>query len=161
MVHRCCPLGKVVGVMTVDASSLTPDDFAGAGITSDMAMAIAGLETEKRIYPRPTRQSDWSWTLKRRVGNISESRNGCVPSILLLAPWCSNAPICRRTGPIFKLRQAWPCSISCTWCRWSTPRWATAFRRGRRCRCRAIDKTWFVGCRLSSQGTRSEPSYGC
>jgi hypothetical protein len=49
MVHRMLPPGKAVGVLTVDAASLTPEDFAGAGITSDMPLAIAGLETEREF----------------------------------------------------------------------------------------------------------------
>jgi hypothetical protein len=49
MVHRMLSPGKSVGVLTVDASSLRPDDFAGAGITADMRLAIAGLETEKEF----------------------------------------------------------------------------------------------------------------
>jgi hypothetical protein len=32
--------------MTVDASALTPAEFQGVGITSDMPIAIAGMETE-------------------------------------------------------------------------------------------------------------------
>lgn len=49
MVHRMLPPGKAVGVMTVDASSLTPEDFAGAGITPDMLVAVTGLETEREF----------------------------------------------------------------------------------------------------------------
>ena len=49
MVHRMLPPGKAVGVLSVDASALTPDDFAGAGITSDMPVAVAGLETEREF----------------------------------------------------------------------------------------------------------------
>jgi hypothetical protein len=49
MLHRMLPPGKTVGVLSVDASSLTPDDFAGAGITPDMSIAVAGLETEKEF----------------------------------------------------------------------------------------------------------------
>jgi hypothetical protein len=49
MVLRMLPPGKAVGVLTVDASSLTPDDFSGAGITPDMPLAIAGLETEREF----------------------------------------------------------------------------------------------------------------
>jgi hypothetical protein len=49
MVHRMLPPGKAVGVLTVDASSLTPADFEGAGITPDMPVAVAGLETEKEF----------------------------------------------------------------------------------------------------------------
>jgi Asp/Glu/hydantoin racemase len=49
MVHRMLPPGKAVGILTVDASSLTPADFAGAGITEDMRIAVAGLETEREF----------------------------------------------------------------------------------------------------------------
>jgi Asp/Glu/Hydantoin racemase len=49
MVHRMLPPGKAVGVLTVDASSLTPDDLTGAGITPEMLVAIAGLETEREF----------------------------------------------------------------------------------------------------------------
>jgi Asp/Glu/hydantoin racemase len=49
MVHRMLPPGKAVGILTVDASSLTPADFESAGITSDMRIAVAGLETEKEF----------------------------------------------------------------------------------------------------------------
>jgi hypothetical protein len=49
MVHRMLPPGKAVGILTVDASSLTQDDFEGAGITPEMLVAIAGLETEREF----------------------------------------------------------------------------------------------------------------
>jgi len=49
LVYRMLPPGKVVGIMTVDASSLRPDHFAGAGITRDIPTVVAGLETEKEF----------------------------------------------------------------------------------------------------------------
>jgi aspartate/glutamate racemase len=49
LVHRMLPPGKVVGIITVDASSLRPDHYAGAGITHDIPMVVAGLETEKEF----------------------------------------------------------------------------------------------------------------
>jgi Asp/Glu/hydantoin racemase len=49
MVHRMLPPGKAVGILTVDASSLTPDDFDSVGITSGIPVAIAGLETEREF----------------------------------------------------------------------------------------------------------------
>ena len=49
MVHRMLPPGKAVGLLTVEASSLTPDDFESVGITSDIPVAVAGLETEKEF----------------------------------------------------------------------------------------------------------------
>jgi Asp/Glu/hydantoin racemase len=49
MVHRMLPPGKAVGILTVDATSLTPADLEGAGITADMPLAVAGLETEREF----------------------------------------------------------------------------------------------------------------
>jgi len=49
MVHRMLAPGRKVGIMTVDASALTPAHFAGAGIGADVPVAVAGLETEKEF----------------------------------------------------------------------------------------------------------------
>jgi hypothetical protein len=49
LVHRMLPPDKAVGIMTVDASSLRPDHFTGAGITKDVPTVIAGMETEKEF----------------------------------------------------------------------------------------------------------------
>ena len=49
LVHRMLPPGKAVGIVTVDASSLRPEHYAGAGISPDMATVVAGLETEKEF----------------------------------------------------------------------------------------------------------------
>ena len=49
LVYRMLPPGQVVGIMTVDASSLRPDHFAGAGITGDISTVVTGLETEKEF----------------------------------------------------------------------------------------------------------------
>jgi aspartate/glutamate racemase len=49
VVHRMLPPGRAVGIITVDASSLGPEHFAGAGIGPDVRLAVAGLETEKEF----------------------------------------------------------------------------------------------------------------
>jgi len=49
LVHRMLPPGKAVGIITVDASSLRPDHYAGAGISRDIPIVVAGLETEKEF----------------------------------------------------------------------------------------------------------------
>jgi aspartate/glutamate racemase len=49
LVHRMLPPGRAVGVMTVDASALTAEHFAGAGISPDMKVVVAGMETEKEF----------------------------------------------------------------------------------------------------------------
>ena len=49
LVHRMLAPGRAVGILTVDASSLKPDHFAGAGIGPDIRTVVAGLETEKEF----------------------------------------------------------------------------------------------------------------
>jgi aspartate/glutamate racemase len=49
LVHRMLPPKKAVGIMTVDASSLRPEHYAGAGITKDIPTVVAGMETEKEF----------------------------------------------------------------------------------------------------------------
>jgi hypothetical protein len=49
LVHRMLPPKRAVGIMTVDASSLRPEHFAGAGISTDIPTVVAGMETEKEF----------------------------------------------------------------------------------------------------------------
>ena len=49
LVHRLLPPGQRVGIMTVNATSLTPEHLAGAGIDSEIPIAVAGMETEKEF----------------------------------------------------------------------------------------------------------------
>ena len=49
LVHRMLAPGRAVGILTVDASSLTPEHFAGAGIGPDVPIVVAGLEGEKEF----------------------------------------------------------------------------------------------------------------
>jgi Asp/Glu/hydantoin racemase len=49
LVHRLLPPGRRVGIMTVNAGSLTAEHLAGAGIGGDIPIAVAGLETEKEF----------------------------------------------------------------------------------------------------------------
>jgi hypothetical protein len=49
LVHRILPPGRRVGVMTVSAGTLGPEHLAGAGITPEIPLAVAGLETEKEF----------------------------------------------------------------------------------------------------------------
>ena len=49
LVHRMLPPGRAVGIMTVDASSLRPEHWSGAGITKDIRTVVAGMETEKEF----------------------------------------------------------------------------------------------------------------
>jgi len=49
MVHRLLAPGRRVGIMTVNAPSLTAEHLAGAGIGADIPLAIIGMETEKEF----------------------------------------------------------------------------------------------------------------
>src|SRR5881396_2922953 len=49
LVYRLLPPGRRVGVMTVNAGTLTAEHLAGAGIGGDIPIAVAGMETEKEF----------------------------------------------------------------------------------------------------------------
>ena len=49
IVHRLLAPARRVGVMTVNAPSLTPEHLAGAGIGPDLPLAVVGMETEKEF----------------------------------------------------------------------------------------------------------------
>src|SRR5919198_5827693 len=49
LVHRMLSPGRRVGILTVNASSLSPEHLASAGITSAVPIAVAGLEAEKEF----------------------------------------------------------------------------------------------------------------
>jgi hypothetical protein len=46
LVHRMLPPQAAVGILTIDASALGDPELAGAGISPDMPVVIAGLEGE-------------------------------------------------------------------------------------------------------------------
>jgi hypothetical protein len=48
-VHRLLAPGRRIGILTVDAASLGAEHLAGAGITPEIPIAIAGLEGEKEF----------------------------------------------------------------------------------------------------------------
>src|SRR5262245_37124060 len=49
LVRAMLPPDRAVGVMTVDASSLGRAELGGAGISGEMNVVVAGLETEKEF----------------------------------------------------------------------------------------------------------------
>jgi Asp/Glu/hydantoin racemase len=49
LVQRMLAPGRAVGILTVDASALTPAHLAAAGIGPETTTAVAGLETEKEF----------------------------------------------------------------------------------------------------------------
>lgn len=49
LVHRMLPAGRAVGILTVNAATLGREHLEAAGITPDMPVVVAGLETEKEF----------------------------------------------------------------------------------------------------------------
>src|SRR5439155_4147082 len=49
LVHRMLAPGGGVGIVTVNAGSLTPEHLTGAGIGSEVPLAVVGMETEKEF----------------------------------------------------------------------------------------------------------------
>src|ERR1043165_4841164 len=49
LVHRLLAPGGRVGIMTVNAGTLTPEHLAAGGIGRDVPLAVVGLETEKEF----------------------------------------------------------------------------------------------------------------
>ena len=49
LVHRLLPPARRVGILTVNAGTLTPAHLEGAGIGPEIPIAVAGLETEKEF----------------------------------------------------------------------------------------------------------------
>ena len=49
LVHRMLAPGRRVGILTVNAATLGPEHLAAAGITPEIPVAVAGLETEKEF----------------------------------------------------------------------------------------------------------------
>jgi Asp/Glu/hydantoin racemase len=111
LVHRMLPVGKAVGILTVDASSLTPQDLAGAGITADIPVVVAGLETEQEfthviLGDRPVLNVEAARQEHLRVARRLCAEHPEVGAILLE---CANMPpyradIQRTTGlPVFDI----------------------------------------------------------
>jgi Asp/Glu/hydantoin racemase len=49
LVHRMLAPGRRVGLMTVNGAGLTPEHLAGAGISPDIGLVVAGMEGEKEF----------------------------------------------------------------------------------------------------------------
>jgi Asp/Glu/hydantoin racemase len=49
LVHRSLAPGQRIGVMTVNAATLTPEHLRAAGVGSDVPLAVVGMETEKEF----------------------------------------------------------------------------------------------------------------
>jgi Asp/Glu/hydantoin racemase len=111
LVHRMLAPGRRVGIMTVDASSLTAEHFAGAGIGSDIPTAVTGLETEKE-FTRVLLDDELVLDVDRaRTEHIAVARRLVAefPDVGAIVLECTNMPpytadIQRETGlPTFDI----------------------------------------------------------
>ncbi len=111
LVHRMLPPGKAVGILTVDASSLTPQDLAGAGVTPGLPVVITGLETEKE-FARVLLEDRLRLDVEAaREEHVRVARRLCSehPEVGAIVLECTNMPpyradIQRATGlPVFDI----------------------------------------------------------
>jgi Asp/Glu/hydantoin racemase len=111
LVHRMLPPGRRVGVMTVNAATLRPEHLQGAGIGSDIPIAIVGMETEKeftRVLLGNELELDVDLAREEhvRVARRLVALHGDVGAIVLE---CTNMPpyaadVQRETGlPVFDI----------------------------------------------------------
>lgn len=111
LVRRMLAPGQAVGILTVDACALTSRHLAGVGITPEMRVVIAGLQTEREftrvlLEDRPTLDIETA-----RQEHLRVAARLCVehPEVGALVLECTNMPpyradIQRATGlPVFDI----------------------------------------------------------
>jgi hypothetical protein len=105
------PPGRAVGVLTVDASSLTAEHLAGAGINPELPLVIAGLEGGKeftRVLLGDQLELDVDIARDEHVA-IARSLVRDHPEVGAIVLECTNMPpyradIQRETGvPVFDI----------------------------------------------------------
>jgi Asp/Glu/hydantoin racemase len=111
LVARMLPAGRRVGIMTVNASTLTPEHMTGAGIGPEIPLAVIGMETEKE-FTRVLLDDEPELDVERareehvRVARRFTSEHPDLGAIVLE---CTNMPpyaddIRRETGlPVFDI----------------------------------------------------------
>jgi Asp/Glu/hydantoin racemase len=111
LVHRMLPPGRAVGILTVDASSLRPAHYEGAGITADMPTVVYGLQTEKeftRVMLDDLLEMDVEAARAEHLAVVSRM-TAAHPEIGAMVLECTNMPPYRRdiqaaTGlPVFDI----------------------------------------------------------
>ena len=111
LVHRMLPAGRRVGIMTVSAATLGAEHLRGAGIGSDIPIAVAGLETEKeftRVLLGDELELDVEAAREEHV-RVARRLVGEHPDLGAIVLECTNMPpyaadIQRETGlPVFDI----------------------------------------------------------
>ena len=111
LVARMLPAGRRVGIMTVNATTLTAEHMAGAGIGPEIPIAVIGMETEKEftrvlLDDEPELDVDLAREEHVRVARRFVSQHADLGAIVLE---CTNMPpyaddIRRETGlPVFDI----------------------------------------------------------
>ena len=111
LVTRMLPAGRRVGIMTVNASTLTPEHMTGAGIGPEIPLAVIGMETEKEftrvlLDDEPELDVECAREEHIRVARRFASEHPDLGAIVLE---CTNMPpyaddIRRETGlPVFDI----------------------------------------------------------
>src|SRR5919198_2324551 len=111
LVHRMLSPGRRVGILTVNAGTLTPEHLVAAGIGPDVPLAVVGMETEKEfthvlLDDQPDLDVDLAREEHVRVARRLVAEHPDVGAIVLE---CTNMPpytadIQRETGrPVFDI----------------------------------------------------------
>ncbi len=111
LVHRTLPAGQRVGIMTVNAGTLTTEHLRGAGIAADVPLAVVGMETEKeftRVMLGDELEMDVDLAREEHV-RVARRLMAEHPDIGAIVLECTNMPpyaadIQRETGrPVFDI----------------------------------------------------------
>jgi hypothetical protein len=111
LVHRMLAPGRRVGIMTVNAGSLGDEHLRGAGIGSEIPLAVAGLESEKeftRVLLGDELELDVDLAREEHV-RVARRLVAEHPDVGALVLECTNMPpyasdIRRATGlPVFDI----------------------------------------------------------
>jgi Asp/Glu/hydantoin racemase len=111
LVHRMLGPGRRVGILTVNGATLTPDVLAAVGVTPEVPVAVAGLETEKeftRVLLGDELELDVDAAREEHV-RVARRLVAEHPDVGALVLECTNMPpyaddIRRETGlPVFDI----------------------------------------------------------
>src|SRR5437879_6990382 len=111
LVHRLLPAGRRVGIMTVNAGTLGPEHLRGAGIGSEIPIAVVGMETAKE-FTRMLLGDELELDIDAaREENVRVARRlvSDYPDVGAIVLECTNMPpyteaIQRETGlPVFDI----------------------------------------------------------
>jgi Asp/Glu/hydantoin racemase len=111
IVHRLLAPDRRVGIMTVNAPSLTAEHLAGAGIDAETPLAVVGMETEKeftRVLLDDELELDVEAAREEHI-RVARRLVGEHPDVGAIVLECTNMPpyaddIRRETGlPVFDI----------------------------------------------------------